>query len=521
MKARTVVCVAGLSGAATMSVELSAVRLLSPWYGASTAVWTNVIAVVLLGLSAGYALGARLSTRSDPLRSLAIALVVAALPIAWSPAFAHPVGRWFLPEGTTLGEAGQLVAWGSLASACVLFLVPAVLLGCVAPLATETIARTPGIGAGRAGGRVLAASTLGSLAGTFATPYWLVPSVGLDATYLGTAALLFAMGAAILWSERRASAAAVSVLLLAPAFFVSRVAAAPISEGESLLEAVESQYQSIRVVDASADGLRYLKVNESFDSFQSVWSREPGFLPDGFYYNAFAYPAWWNRRAGDWRVGIVGLGAGTAWRVLDGAMPAGMRAVGDGAEIDPEIVRVARAWLGLPKEGGERRTWSGVDGRVALRAWPEGCDQIVVDAYANQTEIPPHLASREFCELALSKLRPGGWISLNVGAFGLDDPVLVAVAETLASACGERVLALSIPFSRNVAVIGRRGALPPEPRTEGWRTGDASVDRQLARFEVPGTWRWLEPARVPIDDDRNPIEDLQRRSILRAGGDEP
>lgn len=517
MNARAILCVAALSGAATMSVELSAVRLLSPWYGASTAVWTNVIAVVLLGLSAGYALGAKLSARADPARALGIALIVAALPIAWAPALARPIGRWFLPEGTTLGEAGELVAWGSLASACVLFLVPAVLLGCVAPLATEAVARTPGVGAGRAGGRVLAVSTLGSLAGTFATPYWLVPTVGLNATYLGTAALLFAMGAAVAWRERGVRAALPSALLLVPAFFVSRVSAAPLAEGEVLLEAVESRYQAIRVVDASADGLRYLKVNESFDSFQSVWSREPGFLPDGFYYNAFAYPAWWDRRGGPWRVGIVGLGAGTAWRVFDGALPPEMRAVGDGVEIDAEVVRVAHAWLGLGADSDERRTWSGVDGRVALRAWPEGCDQIVVDAYANQTEIPPHLASLEFCALALSKLRPGGWISLNVGAFGLDDPVLVAMASTLAAACGDRVLVLAIPFSRNVAVVGRRGARPPEPRALGWRTGDARIDRDLARFEVPGTWRWFDPSQSPIDDDRNPIEDLQRRSILRAG----
>ena len=37
-----------LAGAGTMVVELSAVRVLAPWFGTSTAVWTNVIGVVLL-----------------------------------------------------------------------------------------------------------------------------------------------------------------------------------------------------------------------------------------------------------------------------------------------------------------------------------------------------------------------------------------------------------------------------------------------------------------------------------------
>ena len=36
--------------------------------------------------------------------------------------------------------------------------------------------------------------------------------------------------------------------------------------------------------------MRFLQVNEGFDSFQSVWQSEPGLLPEGFYYDAFALP---------------------------------------------------------------------------------------------------------------------------------------------------------------------------------------------------------------------------------------
>ena len=60
---------AGASGAAVMTVEMTAVRALQPFFGSTTQVWTNVIAVALAALSLGYAAGGRLADRraSTPL----------------------------------------------------------------------------------------------------------------------------------------------------------------------------------------------------------------------------------------------------------------------------------------------------------------------------------------------------------------------------------------------------------------------------------------------------------------------
>ena len=40
-----------------MAIELSAVRLIAPWFGTSQAVWTSAIGAVLVALSVGYLLG--------------------------------------------------------------------------------------------------------------------------------------------------------------------------------------------------------------------------------------------------------------------------------------------------------------------------------------------------------------------------------------------------------------------------------------------------------------------------------
>jgi hypothetical protein len=54
------VCV-GVSGAAVMILELTAVRAMQPFFGSTTPVWSNVIATALGALSVGYALGGRVA----------------------------------------------------------------------------------------------------------------------------------------------------------------------------------------------------------------------------------------------------------------------------------------------------------------------------------------------------------------------------------------------------------------------------------------------------------------------------
>lgn len=506
-----------------MSVELAAVRVLAPWFGASTAVWTNVIGVVLLALAIGYSLGARASSRArSPARALGLSLVVASVLAALVPLLSGPLARMFLPARLTLEQAGSLLSWGSLATSVCLFLPAALALGCVAPLCVEVLARSDHRAAGAAGGLVLCASTLGSLLGTFATTYVLVPGLGTTRTFVLASLVLAVLGVIALWglAERDRSRVVALVALIAPLGLASTKARMPeLPEGSTLLAAAESQYQSLRVVERIEDGeaVRFLQVNESFDSYQSVWTPSLGLLGDPYYYNCFVYPLWWSPDVRDWRVGVVGLGGGTAWRVLEGARPAGTTLSLEGAEIDGTLLELAHAWLELPSHEPRCRVLAGVDGRKLVESRVAAYELLVLDAYANQTEIPPHLASVEFFRAARASLVPNGWLVANVGGFDFDDPVVDAVASTLAAAFGQRVLALRVPFSRNFALFARRDAEPCDPCSASWRTNEAEIDRRLSSPAVPGNHRWFEvPTLAVLSDDRNPIQELQRRSIERA-----
>jgi len=529
--------VVGLAGAATMVVELGAVRLLAPWFGASSSVWTNVIGVVLAALAVGYTVGARLASGPRPLGSLGAVLLVGGVLAASLPWLTPVVAGAFMPDGVALAGASRLLVWGSLAAALLLFLPIAACLGCACPLAVESLQRERGDAAGHAGGHVLAASTLGSLGGTFGTTHVFVPVLGTTLTFLGAGLVLLACGLAVRWGARRGGGPSQRLLLLViGGAFVGGWAGSVRSDGprravsgERLIAAAESPYQSLRVVERGqgTERVRLLQVNESLDSFQSVWTPETGLLPPGYYYNHFALPYGWSQRElgsapGTWDVFIVGLGAGSAIRVLEGVVDPATRLGITGVELDPAVVSLAEAHFDLDVGGPGRVVVGGLDGRPALALDGRRYDQVIMDAYANNMEVPPHLASVEAFGVARARLKDGGWLTVNVGGFGVDDPVVSGVAGAIAAAFGEPVSIFRVPFSRNLSLHVRRGAPVPAPGTRAFGSLGSpligGLDQLLPALQLPGAWREVtaSPLEPHLRDQRSNMEALQARSIATA-----
>lgn len=510
-----------------MVIELAAVRLIAPWFGTSLVVWSNVIAVVLLGLSIGYLLGARLSRGTRPVTHLLRLLALGALATAWTPLLAQPVATWFVPEGLTLDRALEVFRWGSLATSLCLFLLPAAILGGIGPLVTELVVRSTGLHAGDAGGRVLFSSTLGSLVGVFGTSYWAVPTLGMRWTFFGAALLLGLAVTLVLWSRRRGSGSTLVLLALALGGGLLPVEAVRAQPGFTTLELGESAYQRVRVVEEEGAGRRLLQVNESSNSFQSVWQPALGLLDGDYYYNDFVLPAWWTfaeqSMAGTstarrpWRVLCVGMGAGTAKRVLAGALPTSYALAFEGIELDPLVVQMARTWCDL-EQGSDDLLISGLDGRAATRFLAAGFDQILVDAYANQIEIPPHLTTIEFFRELRGKLKPNGWLQINVGGDGPEAPLVQALAGTLSRALDTPALISQVPGTRNLIVTARIGGAPPVPNDVAWNPAalPGEIRELLVGRDVRGQWAWIGPT-SPVDlvltDDRAPVELLEIRSL--------
>src|SRR3712207_6366516 len=149
-------------GTGSLGAEIAAVRLLAPYFGASTVVWANTIGVVLVALSVGYWLGGRWADRNPTMRGLCLVTLTAAGLLAVVPFAADPLLDVAVEA---LDEISAGAFFGSLVAVLVLVAIPVLLLGAVTPWALR-LAGDRVEHAGQVAGGLYALSTPGSLFGT-------------------------------------------------------------------------------------------------------------------------------------------------------------------------------------------------------------------------------------------------------------------------------------------------------------------------------------------------------------------
>ena len=186
-----VIFVAGIS---TLGAEIAAARLVAPAFGASTVVWANTIAIVLVALAGGYWIGGRLADRHPHTPGMARAALLGAVLVALIPLVAIPL------LGITEDTLGELP--GSLFALLVLVGPPVLVLGALSPWAIRLSVRSVAV-AGDATGRLYALSTAGGLVGNFVAALALIPLVGTRWTFLICAVLLAAVSAPVACLRQR------------------------------------------------------------------------------------------------------------------------------------------------------------------------------------------------------------------------------------------------------------------------------------------------------------------------------
>ena len=485
-------------GTGSLGAEIAAVRLLSPYFGASTIVWANTIGVVLVALSVGYWLGGRWADRRPDMRSLCLLALTAAVLLAVVPFVADPLLDVAVDALDSV-SAGAFV--GSLIGVLGLVAIPVLLLGAVTPyavrLGVKEVER-----AGEVAGRLYALSTAGSLVGTLLSALLFIPLVGTRRTFLIFALAIAVVAVTGLRPARRyaLAPAAIAALIALPVGTLKADA-----DGGRVIHEADTEYQYARVVERS-DGSRALELNEG-QAQHSIYNRDSvltGDVWDGHLVLPFTALERPPRR-----VAILGNAAGTTSRAYETFFPGTLV---DGVEIDAELSEIGRRFFDM---NNPRLRLFHEDARPYLRRTETRYDVISVDAY-RQPYIPFYLATEEFFELVRDRLTSGGVVIVNAGHPEGQDQLEKVLTATM-RAVFPHVLRDPIEDT-NTLIVGGRRPLSAAALAQAAQRMPVGL-RQTARDAASRIGPPLEGGRV-YTDDRAPVEWLIDKSIVKYAAGE-
>lgn len=107
---------------------------------------------------------------------------------------------------------------------------------------------------------------------------------------------------------------------------------------------------------------------------------------------------------------LIGLGGGQQAKFVHRRMP-DTRLVA--VEIDPAMVRVARAYFGVPPDD-ERLSVLVGEGGTYIRSHPNSCDVILSDGYDQKSVLPESLSGEDFYHACHRALRAEGIMAVNL-----------------------------------------------------------------------------------------------------------
>ena len=192
---RFLLIIAFVSGFSIMAMEISASRLLAPYFGTSLFVWTNIIGIVLIALSCGYYFGGKLADRVPQLNILLRLILAAGILFLIIPWIIKPLTS-FVDISTLIEQPASIAIFiSSLVVTAICFSLPLLLLGMVSPFIIKLYSASQESHIGELAGRVFAVSTIGSILGTFLPTLYFIPVLGTRATINIFAIILILVGA--------------------------------------------------------------------------------------------------------------------------------------------------------------------------------------------------------------------------------------------------------------------------------------------------------------------------------------
>jgi len=406
-KRRVTACMAVfVASAGIMILELVAGRLIARHLGQSLYTWTSCIGIFLTGISVGNVIGGRLADRYPPRRTLGLLFLLCSATGLLIPWLNLLVGEcswlWYLSW-----------PWRVFTHTSLVFILPAVVLGTVGPVAARfSLGREED--AGRALGMVYAWGAVGSIVGTYLTGFVLVAHLGSFATILATSLTLAAMGVGLLVTGSKFSAIPALIVAIAAPWTTPALASFVYHEPEQPAVLYEEEtaysYLAVKEVDGRKDR-RALYLDRLMHSVTDMTA------PDRLHYEyqwvMEAAVAVTCKQGEPARALAIGGGGYVLPRYLHAAYP---KMHVDVVEIDPRVTAIAKEWLDVDTDerlhayDEEARTFMASRARA-----PEhpSYNYLFGDCLSDYT-VPFHLTTVEFMRLADQLLDDSGMYMLQL-----------------------------------------------------------------------------------------------------------
>jgi len=388
-------------GAVVMIYEIIGSRIVSPFIGTSTYVWTSLIGVILGSLSLGYWLGGRVADKRPDAKILALVIFVAGGMISIT----------ILIKDVILAAVGSMPAGleiKSVTAAVLLFAPASVALGFVTPYAVRLKMQSLS-DAGKTVGRLYALSTVGSIAGTFAAGFVLIPFVGSVRT------LYLLAGSLILLSLVIAPFAFTRISFALLTLFVLGIAGSETTAYYQLrvkeVRDFDTEYSRVQIFKATeaktGRAIRAMVTDPYFVQSVVYLDGDDLFASYSHFYHLLRYirPEFRNTL-------MIG---GAGFTFPKNYLRTYPDATIDVVEIDPRMTDIARDYFRL--ETDPRMKIVNEDGRVFLNSAPSGAyHAVLMDAFGSLFSVPYQLTTLEAVRHIDRALDPQGVAIVNLGS---------------------------------------------------------------------------------------------------------
>lgn len=373
-------------------LEIIGARLIAPYFGTSTYVWTAMIGVILGSLSVGYWVGGKAADKDNPRNDIALILLASSVLVAMSVLLHEPV--------LDLISRGNLdLRISALLAALVLFSIPSALIGSISPhLAKIRLSSLKT--SGETIGRLEASGAIGSIFGVFLSGYFLL-------SYFGSRDISFFLAIVLLLTSFIANTRwilAPRLILLGILCIILFASGKP---ADNVLLDKDTAYTRYRVFQEVFDGkqVNTLRIDET--AIQSAYQPSNPYEPV-LSYAKKTFSVLENYPHEIESILVLGGGAHTMPSILSHRYPNAQITV---VEIDRELDNIAREYFGFVDKDNISVIYE--DARTFLNKNTQTFQVIIADTYSSTT-IPFHMTTKETTHLLYDSLSNNGILIANV-----------------------------------------------------------------------------------------------------------